>query len=243
MTALLQTIAVGKTYGGIVAVDAIDMRIDEQELVCIIGPNGAGKSTLLGLISGTVAPSRGQVIVCGRDMSGRRPHEFCRAGVVRKFQGTNVFKRLSVRDNLVVAGTAVAGHARAPLPDPDEILDLIRLRPQADLAAQAISHGQRQWLEFGMTLMCRPKILLLDEPAAGMTVEDTREFSVLLGRLRARCAIIVIEHDLAFVKSLGCRTLVMHQGALIRQASFQDIEQDREIRDIYLGRGKSHASC
>jgi ABC-type uncharacterized transport system ATPase subunit len=242
MTAFLQTKAVGKTYGGVVAVDRIDMTVEEQELVCIIGPNGAGKSTFIGMISGTIAPSRGEVSLAGRDMTGRRVHEFCRAGIVRKFQGTNVFKWLSVRDNLMIAGLAIAGHAHKPPPDQEEILDLIRLRPQADLAAQAISHGQRQWLEFGMALMCGPKLLLLDEPTAGMTVEDTRELARLLGELRARCAIVVIEHDLAFVRSLACRTLVMHQGALIREGSFHDIEQDREIRDIYLGRSKRHAS-
>ena len=242
MTALLQTRALSRRYGGILAVDRVDLAVAPRELVCIIGPNGAGKSTLVGLVSGSIPPSAGEIHLAGVALTGRPLHAFCRHGIVRKFQGTNTFARLSVRDNLVVAGMAVASHRARPFPDPDEILALIKLEPQADKLAEAISHGQRQWLEVGMTLMSQPELLLLDEPTAGMTVEGTREMAELILRLRERLAIVVIEHDLAFVRSLDCRTLVMHQGAVIRDGSFAEIEQDHEVRDVYLGRGGRHAA-
>lgn len=239
--ALLRTSALRKAYGGVVAVKDVDLQIAERERICVIGPNGAGKSSLVGLLSGTLKPSSGAVELHGMAMAGRPLHEYCRRGIVRKFQGTNTFQWLSVRDNLVMAGlAAAANHGVAPA-DPDEILDLVKLVPQRAKAAEAISHGQRQWLEVGMTLMARPKLLLLDEPTAGMTVEGTQDMAVLIERLGGRFAVVVIEHDLAFVRRMNCRTIVMHQGAIIRDGAFADIEQDEEVRDIYLGRGKSHA--
>jgi ABC-type uncharacterized transport system ATPase subunit len=240
--ALLQTLSLSKSYGGIHAVHDVDFSIGRTERICIIGPNGAGKSTLLGMLSGTLSPTSGDIRVSDVGMVGCEPHEFCRRGVVRKFQGTNTFQWLTVRDNLVVAGMAVANHLQREIPDPEEVLELIKLRPQADMTAETISHGQRQWLEVGMTLMCRPKLLLLDEPTAGMTVEGTREMAELIHRLQGRFAIIVIEHDLAFVRSLRCRTLVMHQGTIIRDGSFEDIERDPLVHDVYLGRGGRRAA-
>jgi branched-chain amino acid transport system ATP-binding protein len=172
-------------------------------------------------------------------MIGQPLHAFSRSGIVRKFQGANVFSHLSVRDNLIVAGVAVEAHSGVSMPDPNDVLQTIKLAPQAKLPANAISHGQRQWLEVGMTLMCRPHVLLLDEPTAGMTVEGVKDMARLVERLRERCAVAVIEHNMSFVRSLNCRILVMHQGELIGDGALEDIQQDARIRDAYLGRSVS----
>lgn len=236
MTALLQARDLAKRYGGINAVDGVDLDIAANEVICIIGPNGAGKSSLLSLLGGTAQPTAGAVHVAGRAMAERPVHDFARAGIVRKFQGTNVFPALTVRQNLEVAGLAIASAALRPAPDIDGILGLIKLRPQAELAAAAISHGQRQWLEVGMALMCRPALLLLDEPSAGMTTEGTAELAALVRRLQADMAVLVIEHDMAFVRAVGCRTIVMHQGRIIADGDFDTVADQPLVRDAYLGR-------
>jgi ABC-type uncharacterized transport system ATPase subunit len=236
VTALLSASGLTARFGGVVAVRGVDLALAQNELVCVIGPNGAGKSTLLDILSGTLRPDSGSLFLDGQQMMGRPAYRFCRAGIVRKFQGTNVFQWLSVRDNLLVAGLAAAANHGLPMPDPEEVLDLIKLAPQARVLAQAASHGQRQWLEVGMTLMCRPRLLLLDEPTAGMTVEGTKDMAGLVSRLRKRCAVVVIEHDMGFVESLGCRTLVMHQGLMIGEGDFETLRRDDTIRDVYLGR-------
>jgi branched-chain amino acid transport system ATP-binding protein len=222
-------------FGGVVAVSAVDVTVAEKELVCIIGPNGAGKSTLLNVFTGTQA-SEGSLAFDGEELLGRPPHEYCRRGIVRKFQGANVFSWLTVRQNLLVAGMGPALHHRLHMPDSDEILEMTNLTPHADKVAETLSHGQRQWLEIAMALMCRPRLLLLDEPTAGMTVEGSNEMAHLVLRLRGECAVVVIEHDMKFVESLGCRTLVMHQGAVVADGSYDTLRNDDAIKDIYLGR-------
>jgi len=207
-----------------------------KELVCVIGPNGAGKSTLLDLLCGALQPSSGSLYMGGEAMIGKRPHLFCRAGIVRKFQGANVFQWMSVRDNLEVAGLGAAIEHQQPMVDSDEVLALVKLAPQAELHARTLSHGQRQWLEIGMTLMCRPRVLLLDEPTAGMTLEGTNDMGTLLRGISERCAVIVIEHDMRFVQALGCRTLVMHQGSIIGEGDFETLRRNELVRDVYLGR-------
>ena len=158
--------------------------------------------------------------------------------MIRKFQGTNVFQWLSVRDNLIVAAQGVAADRAEPMLDLRDILSLTGLHHRADEMAECLPHGERQWLEIGMALMCRPRLLLLDEPAAGMSLEGTRRMADMLRRLAREIAVVVIEHDIGFVRQLDCRTLVMHQGQVIREGAFTDIEQDEQIRSIYLGRGK-----
>jgi ABC-type branched-subunit amino acid transport system ATPase component len=240
---ILQTLAVTKRYGGITAVADINFSIAPGDLLCLIGPNGAGKSTLCSLISGTLQPTSGEVRVNGASMKGVPPNVFCRRGIARKFQGTNTFRSLSVRDNLVVAGLAHAGRLDRKALSPDEVLDLVRLRPVAGSMAETIPHGQRQWLEIGMTLMCRPYLLLLDEPTAGMGASDARAMVDLVHAMREHSAVLVVEHNMDVVRALNCRTLVMHQGALIRDASFAEIETDEDVRNAYLGRGmRRHAA-
>lgn len=223
-------------FGGVVAVRDVDLVLEPGELVCIIGPNGAGKSTLLNLLSGAMKPLAGSIRFAGEDMVGRPLHQYARRGIVRKFQGASTFQWMTVRDNLLVAGLAVASNSSGRMPDIDEVLQTIGLLPQADLMAEALSHGQRQWLEIGMTLMCQPKLLLLDEPTAGMTVEGSHTMAELILRLKGRFATVVIEHNMGFVERLDCRTLVMHQGQVICEGSFAELTQDPRVRDVYLGR-------
>jgi len=239
---LLSASGLTVAFGGVRAVSDVGFDLRPNEPICIIGPNGAGKSTLLNILSGTQVPDSGALLLDGHDMVKQPLHVFCRSGIVRKFQGANVFPQLSVRDNLIVAGVAVEIHGGVAMPDPDAILDIVKLVPQARWPANAISHGQRQWLEVGMTLMCRPRVLLLDEPTAGMTVEGAKDVATLLGRLRERCAIAVIEHNMNFVRAMNCRTLVMHQGELIGDGDFASLQDNTEIRNVYLGRSaKRHA--
>ncbi|WP_321807398.1 ABC transporter ATP-binding protein [Burkholderia sp. BCC1993] len=231
-----------RAFGGIHAVDNVDVTIGPRDLLCVIGPNGAGKSTLVGLLSGAIAPGAGELYLAGERVTGRPMHQFCRRGVVRKFQGTNTFLAMSVRENLVVAGLGVAAYRNTPMPDPDAILDEIGLSVEAAEIAMHLPHGERQWLEIGMAMMCQPALLLLDEPAAGLSANDAQRLVRLIHRLRERCAVLAIEHDLTFVEALRCETWVMHRGQIVRQGSYADIARDDEIRRIYLGQGASHVA-
>ncbi|WP_199542560.1 ABC transporter ATP-binding protein [Paraburkholderia kururiensis] len=230
------------TFGGIRAVSGIDVSIGTRDLLCVIGPNGAGKSTLAGLLSGAITPGQGELVLAGERVTGRPMYEFCRRGVVRKFQGTNVFLAMSVRDNLIVAGHGVAKYRPGSMPDPDAVLDEVGLSGEADQFATTLPHGQRQWLEIGMAMMCQPSLLVLDEPVAGLSGSESQRLVRLVHRLRERCAVMVIEHDLSFVEALQCETWVMHRGQIVRRGSYADIACDEEIRSIYLGRGARHAA-
>ncbi|HDR8940572.1 TPA: ATP-binding cassette domain-containing protein, partial [Burkholderia vietnamiensis] len=149
-----------RAFGGIHAVENVNVTIGPRDLLCVIGPNGAGKSTLVGLLSGAIPPGAGELYLAGERVTGRPMHQFCRRGVVRKFQGTNTFLSMSVRENLVVAGLGVAAYRNTPMPDPDAVLDEIGLSEQANLRAMILPHGERQWLEIGMAMMCQPALLL-----------------------------------------------------------------------------------
>jgi ABC-type branched-subunit amino acid transport system ATPase component len=239
---LMKATGLRRAFGGITAVADVDVTIGPRDLLCVIGPNGAGKSTLVGLLSGAITLGSGELYFAGERMTGRPMHQFCRRGVVRKFQGTNTFLTMSVRDNLTVAGLGVATHRALPMPDPEAVLEEIGLSAEADDLAMHLPHGERQWLEIGMAMMCQPALLLLDEPAAGLSANDAQRLVHLIHRLRERCAVLAIEHDLSFVQSLRCETWVMHRGQVVRQGTYAEIAEDEEIRRIYLGRGAAHAA-
>lgn len=236
MSQLLELDQVGKRYGGIAAIDDVSIAIGERELVCMIGPNGAGKSSLLNVMSGTLRPDRGDVRFGGHSLRGQPAHVFANNGIVRKFQGANVFPWMTVADSLQMAGLGVALHSGREPPAVADVLATIKLGHQAQRQGSMCSHGQRQWLEVGMTLMCRPRILLLDEPSAGMTAVATVEMAELVLRLASEMAVVVIEHDMSFVRRLGCRTVVMHQGRLIADGPLDVVSRDERVRDAYLGR-------
>jgi ABC-type uncharacterized transport system ATPase subunit len=221
-------------FGGVVVLRGVSLTLERGELCCIIGPNGAGKSTLFNMLAGTLRPAHGAIRFEGNNIVGLPIHRFARLGIVRKFQVPSLFESLTVRDNLEVARRGIEAPQRAARID--ELIDLLGLSDRAGLRAAELAHGHKQWLEIGMALMVGPKLLLLDEPTAGMTAEETLATANLLLRLRGRTAIIVIEHDMRFVRAVDSRTMVLHQGRIIADGPFGEIERNATVREIYLGR-------
>lgn len=221
-------------FGGVTAVSGVSFEAQPRTLYCVIGPNGAGKSSFLNVLTGTLRPSRGQVHFAGRDITGLPAHRIAQAGIARKFQAPSLFASLTVWDNLRVAGcTEHAGPGRKSFA---QILAQIGLQRRAHTLVGQLAHGEKQWLEIGMAMALSPKLLLLDEPTAGMTPEETLRTAALLQTLSAECAVVAVEHDLRFVRAMNCQTLVLHQGKVLRCGAFRDIESDEVVRDVYLGR-------
>ncbi|ESZ30047.1 MULTISPECIES: ATP-binding cassette domain-containing protein [unclassified Mesorhizobium] len=229
---LLQAENVGIRFGGLQALEALNLTVRDKELCCIIGPNGAGKSTFLNVLTGTLRPTSGSVRFLGHDIAGLPLHRIARLGIARKFQIPSVFPSLSVEDNLKVARWGAPSPAR-PV---GELLELVALTNRAATLAGELAHGQKQWLEIGMALAIEPRLLLLDEPTAGMTPQETLATAQMLLRLKGEFSIVAVEHDIRFVRALNCETLVLHQGRRLRSGPFHDIETDEMVRDVYLGR-------
>ncbi len=224
-----------KNFGGVVAVDNVSITIHPLEVKCIIGANGAGKSSLFNLLCGTLRADSGDLVFDGSSLSGLPVYQFSRIGIARKFQIPSVFDSLTVWQNLE---TAILG--RKSQSDIQErigtMLELIELASIHAYPAGTLAHGQKQWLEIGMALMSNPRLLLLDEPTAGMTLDETQKTAKLIHQLIERTSVIAIEHDMNFVRALGCHTCVMHQGAIIVEGDFTKIEHNELVRDVYLGR-------
>jgi branched-chain amino acid transport system ATP-binding protein len=229
---LLQAENVGIRFGGLQALEGLNLTVRDKELCCIIGPNGAGKSTFLNVLTGTLRPTSGSVHFLGHDIAGLPLHRIARLGIARKFQIPSVFPSLSVEDNLKVARWG----APSPVRPISELLELVVLTNRAGVLAGELAHGQKQWLEIGMALAIEPRLLLLDEPTAGMTPQETLATAEMLLRLKGEFSIVAVEHDIRFVRALNCETLVLHQGRRLRSGPFHDIEADEMVRDVYLGR-------
>lgn len=232
---LLRAQNLRKRFGGIAAVNDVSLDVAPLEIKCVIGANGAGKSSLFNILCGALRPDAGSLIFSGQSLQRRALHHFARVGIARKFQVPSVFESLSVERNLSVALIG-ANSERDIAWRVDEVLDIIDQRSLRHETAGVLAHGQKQWLEIGMALMSHPKLLLLDEPTAGMTREETQRTASLIHRLAHRTAIVAIEHDMSFVRALGCHTYVMHQGKIIAEGRFADIERNELVRDVYLGR-------
>jgi len=223
--------------------DGLSLSLQATELRFLIGPNGAGKTTLLDVISGKTRPHSGRVVFDGHDALRTPPHRLAQLGMGRKFQTPAVFPSLSVRHNLEAAGSARDKSLDLLLPAKlrlrnrvAEVLDTIGLGRQADTKAGILSHGQQQWLEIGMLLMLRPKLLLLDEPVAGLTRAERDRTSELLHAVRESCAILIVEHDMAFVRQFDATVTVLHQGQVLVEGPMQAVQQDERVIDVYLGR-------
>lgn len=227
----LELIDVHREFGGIRAVDGVSLTLAQGELRALVGPNGCGKSTLFNLISGALRPSRGRIHLGGRDITGMSPHRVARLGLGRKFQVPAVFDELSVQQNLAVA----QGRGRA-LSAP-ALLARIGLSDKAHALAATLAHGQRQWLEIGMVLSAGPRLVLLDEPTAGMTAAETSATVDLIRDIAASSdvAVIVIEHDMAFLERLDCPVTVMAKGKLLRTGTYADVRGDRAVQQLYFG--------
>ncbi len=248
MPFILETKALTKKFGGLIAVDQVNLRLDEGELRCIIGPNGCGKTTLFNLISGFYKPSEGQVLYNGQDITGKAVYTISQLGIGRKFQVPSVFNQLTVYENIRVPFYSRYRHSRSASTDTERsadqemmgLLTKVNLGDRHQDLAINLAHGEKQWLEIGMVLASKPRLMLLDEPTAGMTVSETSMTAQLIRgiSLETGISILVIEHDISFVREIAGRITVMYKGALFKEGSYEEIQRDEEVREIYLGRRK-----
>jgi branched-chain amino acid transport system ATP-binding protein len=236
VTRLLEAHALTKRFGGAHVINGIDFQIDAGEIRCVIGPNGAGKSTFFKLITGEHTPSDGSIHFLGRDMNRILPHERIRMGMSIKFQIPGVFADLTVRQHLQLGLHRARNISSASL---DELLHRFMLEQEASMLACNLSHGKKQWLEIAMAVSLDPKLLFLDEPVAGMSVEETHATGELIKRLRdAGLTIMVVEHDMTFVKQVASRVSVLHGGRLFADGPLDEILGRDDVAEIYLGRKK-----
>jgi len=246
MTTLLEVSGVSVTFDGFRAINNLSIAIAEPELRAVIGPNGAGKTTFMDIVTGKTRPDAGRVIWGEKSVSllGMSESAIARAGIGRKFQKPTVFEEQTVRENLAMALKDSRGPLDVLLSRPSleaeaRVADLAEeIGLSADLPRRAgeLSHGQKQWLEIGMLLAQDPRLLLVDEPAAGMTPAEREHTTDLLKRAARTRAVVVIEHDMEFVRRLGCKVTVLHEGSVLAEGSIDHVTQNREVIDVYLGR-------
>ncbi len=236
---------VSVTFDGFKALNALSLVIAPDEMRAIIGPNGAGKTTMMDVITGKTRPDEGDVLFEGHiDLTRRDETDIAMLGIGRKFQKPTVFENHLVRDNLELAlkgdrGVfATLAHGLGPDEHEriDGILETIRLADKADDLAANLAHGQKQWLEIGMLLAQDPKLLLVDEPVAGMTDSETVETARLLREIAETRSVVVVEHDVAFVRDLGVKVTVLHEGSVLSEGSLDHVSADQRVIDVYLGR-------
>jgi len=237
MAELIRTEGLTKRFRGLVANYHIDFALGAGEIRCIIGPNGAGKTTFISMISGHHAPSSGRIWFRGRDITRLPVHGRAKVGIARKFQTPTVFDRLTVRQNLEIAALGKPVRQAERRRRIDEVLEFIRLVELSGTDASHLSHGQRQWLEIGMLLANRAELLLLDEPTAGMTAEETQATVELLRRLARTLTLsmVIIEHDMNFIRQLKAPVTVLHLGRVLTEGTFDEVARDERVRDVYLG--------
>jgi ABC-type uncharacterized transport system ATPase subunit len=232
---LLETIDLGMRFGGVEAVSGVDFRLTEGELRCLIGPNGAGKSTFFKLLTGQLLPTSGRVLYRGRDIAGAETHEVARLGIGIKTQVPSVFDGLSVRENVWIAASRGRPVRRAD-ETVDEILSRIALTGVAGRLVGQLAHGQRQWLELGIVLAAEPELILLDEPAAGMTHEEVVRTAELIREINRTRSLIVVEHDMQFIRMIASRVTVLDRGRVLVEDSMDNILRHPTVRDVYLGK-------
>jgi urea transport system ATP-binding protein len=240
-------------FDGFKALNDLSFFMDHRELRVVIGPNGAGKTTLLDVISGKVQPAAGRVIFGKHtELVGRRENEIASLGIGRKFQTPSIFANLSVRENLELSlarpSRGVMATLRARLDggqrlQVEETLETIGLGGRGAERAGGLSHGEKQWLEIGMVIVQQAELLLVDEPVAGMTDEETARTAELLQSIARERAVLVIEHDMEFVRSLARRVTVLHEGSVLCEGSVDEVQQDERVREVYLGRNRSEKAA
>lgn len=236
MATILETRGLTKYFGGLYAINGINLAIEEGELRCLIGPNGAGKSTLFKLILGSYQPSEGAILFKGDDITTLRPHLRVQRGISMKFQVPGVFLELLVEQNLRIA-LQRAHRGDALEQELERLLELIDLGHQRSELAANLSHGQQQWLEIAMAVALQPSMLLLDEPTAGMSPEETFKTGELVKKLNASgMTIVVIEHDMSFVRQIAKRVTVLHFGQVFDEGSLDEIVSNEDVVRIYLGK-------
>ena len=245
-TALLYLNGVNVSFDGFRALNNLSFAVEPGEMRAIIGPNGAGKTTMMDVVTGKTRPDGGEVFFEGgaHDLSKLDETQIAELGIGRKFQKPTVFDMHSVEDNLLLALKNNRGVRSTLLwrasAEQDKringILDTIRLKTLRERVAGSLSHGQKQWLEIGMLLAQEPKLLLVDEPVAGMTDLETQQTAELLKEINREKTVIVVEHDMAFVRELGVKVTVLHEGAVLAEGSIDQVSSNERVIEVYLGR-------
>jgi ABC-type uncharacterized transport system ATPase subunit len=232
---VLQTIGLEKRFGGVHAIAGVDFSLAEGELRCLIGPNGAGKSTFFKMVTGQIAPTAGRIVFAGTDITRAAAHEIGRLGIGIKNQVPDVFDGLTVRENLWLAarrGNAIAATRQII----DDLMQRLQLGDIAQRLVGELAHGQRQWVEIGMVLARQPRLVLLDEPSAGMSAEETSRTAALIREVNKTTTMIVVEHDMQFIRQIATKVTVFHQGRILVEDIFDRIMANAAVRDVYLGR-------
>lgn len=235
---ILETHQLTKRFGGVHAVENVNFRLRRGELRCVIGPNGAGKSTFFKMITAQLKPSEGRITFEGQDISGSQRHVVSRLGIGIKNQVPDVFDGVSTRENIWAAARFRHSRRHAD-PIVEKVLSQMNLVDVADDLVGELSHGQRQWVEFGMVMSLEPKIILLDEPTAGMTVDETSRTADLILQINETTPIVVVEHDMQFIRKIADIVTVLHQGKILAEDTMANIQQNQTVLDVYLGKSGS----
>jgi ABC-type branched-subunit amino acid transport system ATPase component len=240
---MIETHELRREFGGIKALAGVTLKVTQGERRAIIGPNGAGKTTLFNVLTGELEPTAGRVRLAGEDVTGRRPHELARRGLARMYQRNELFDPLPARDNVAIALAAAAGPYR-PFRSPpaselvmaDELLERVGLGARGAVPARALSHGERRQLELAVALARRPRVLLLDEPTAGMSPAETARITELIGSLDRALTLVIVEHDMDVVFRLAERITVLHEGRVIAEGTPAQVRGDTLVNEVYLGK-------
>lgn len=237
-------------FGGFTAINNLNFSLDKGELRVVIGPNGAGKTTFMDVITGKTKPTEGQVFFNGKNLRPYAEYEIARMGIGRKFQTPRVYQKLTPRENLELSGarkknvwaSLMASSSTAERRTVVELLETIGLAMKADIPAELLSHGEKQRLEIGMLVAQSPDLLLVDEPVAGLTDEETEKVGDLLLALAESHSIMVIEHDMEFVRQIARQVTVLHQGSVLCEGTMDQVQNNPKVIEVYLGSEEAHAA-
>jgi branched-chain amino acid transport system ATP-binding protein/urea transport system ATP-binding protein len=232
---ILETVGLCKRFGGVDAVAGVDFRLWPGELRCLIGPNGAGKSTFFRMLTGQMKPTTGRILFKMRDITRLSQHQISRLGIGIKNQVPDVYDSLNVRESIWLSARFRHGRREARTKT-DSVIERLGLGTVATARVGTLSHGQRQWAEFGMVVALDPKLILLDEPTAGMSAEETDRTADLIRRAATTAAVIVVEHDMKFIREIAQFVTVFHQGRILAEGRMDEIHANPAVREVYLGR-------
>ena len=235
---------VSVSFEGFLALNNLNLTLSKGELRAVIGPNGAGKTTFLDVITGKVKPTKGDVLFKGRSLVGKKEHKIARIGIGRKFQSPRVFENLSVQENLEISVSQYSSTIKliAAKPTQDKLeevrklMNIVNLSGQSNTKAGSLSHGQKQWLEIAMLLGQKPSLMLIDEPVAGLTDEETDLTADLLKSLAGDNTVLVIDHDMEFIRRLESNVTVLNQGSVLCEGSMDEIQSNPKVIEVYLGK-------
>jgi branched-chain amino acid transport system ATP-binding protein len=231
---ILETRGLEKRFGGVIAVSSVDFKLKQRELRCLIGPNGAGKSTFFKMLTAQLKPTTGQIFFDGVDITKAQPHQISRMGIGIKNQVPDVFNNLTVRENIAIAARSRYARAKADALC-REVMERLSLTHLSGQLVGALAHGHRQWVELAMVLAMEPKLILLDEPAAGMTLDETNKTAELIREANMSSAIVVVEHDMQFIKQIAQTVTVFHQGRVLVEDTMENVQGNPRVREVYLG--------